>query len=183
GHGTHVAGIALGRALSGRRGVAPGANLVDMLVGSAAPTEAAVIAALDKCIERRVDWNIRVATLSLSLGGSANGLSASAMAVNRAVQAGIVVTCAIGNSGPANIVPPPASADYAITVAGAFDQGTIDRTDDTLYAGSNRGPRLDDGDLDTLEEMKPDVTAYGESIDSCRNNTTNQYRILTGTSM
>jgi len=183
GHGTHVAGIALGRLNGAYRGVAPDAGLIDMLVGNVAPVEIAVIRALDKCIERRVDWSIRVATLAMDLGASDNGLSASAQAVNRVVQAGIVVTCATANSGPLVEVPPPASADYAITVASAFDNATADRTDDTISSFSSRGPRPDDADLDLTEEFKPDVTAHGESIMSCDNDSVSGYVLNSGASM
>lgn len=191
-HGTHVAGIALGRVNpAGFRGVAPGASLVDIkatIGATGSLTDDAIISAFEKCITERVAWNIRVINCSFSSNSSDNGLDGNAQAANRCVQAGIFVAAAMGNSNLTNFVPSPASGDFVTAVAGAADLNTPDRTDDELYfisgtEGSNAGPRASDGDLDVSEEQKPDVTAYGEGVQSCRWDTVNGYMSLSGTSM
>jgi serine protease AprX len=187
GHGTHVAGIALGTGgPSGTyRGIAPGAGLVDVKVLNAAGSgsNAKVIAGIDRCIRRRLAWQIGVMNLSLGNNVPSNGRDALSLAVNRAVQAGIVAVVAAGNQGPASLIAAPAAADDAITVAAADDHGTVFRGDDTIAPFSSRGPRLSDGDADTADEQKPDVTAPGVGIRSAQFNTVNGYVALSGTSM
>jgi serine protease AprX len=103
GHGTHVAGIIGGNgANSGGqyRGIAPGVNLINLRVldERGAGAESAVIAAIDRAIELKATYNIRV--LNLSVGRPiyepyyADPLC---QAVSQAWQAGIVVVVAAGN--------------------------------------------------------------------------------------
>ena len=191
GHGTHVAGIAAGTGgPNGPRGVAPGAGLVDIRVFGAtggAP-QSRVVAAIDKCIERRHAWNIRVINLSLGSTTASAGDDAQAAAANRAVQAGIVVCASTGNDNLHKIAS-PAAADHVIAVGATDDQGTIDRTDDVRWegvfgnGGSNFGPRLDDGDSDSEDELKPTCAAPGRGIRAPQFNTTTGYVEKTGTSM
>ncbi len=185
-HGTHVAGIALGTGgVSGTyRGNAPGAGLVDIRIGGIGgiPT-AAIFRGYDKIIERRVAWGIKVVNMSFRAGVHSNGTDAHSQMVNRIVREGVVVAIAASNDGPANSIPPPAAADFAITVASAFDQGTIQRIGDVISGYSSRGPRLNDGDGITEDEQKPDVTAYGQTIHSAQFNTTSGYVDMSGTSM
>ena len=191
GHGTHVAGIAAGTGgPNGPRGVAPGAGLVDIRVFGAtggAP-QSRVVAAIDKCIERRHAWNIRVINLSLGSTTASAGDDAHAAAANRAVQAGIVVCASTGNDNLHKIAS-PAAADHVIAVGATDDQGTIDRTDDVRWegvfgnGGSNFGPRLDDGDSDSEDELKPTCAAPGRGIRAPQFNTTTGYVEKTGTSM
>ena len=187
GHGTHVAGIALGTGGSSGavRGIAPGAGLVDIKVLGAggSGTDAGVIAGIDRCIRRRTAWHIGVINLSLGNGTPSNGRDAVSMAVNRAVQAGIVVVVAAGNRGTTTPITAPAAADDALTVAASDDHGTVFRGDDTIAPFSNRGPRLNDGDADTADERKPEVTAPGVHIFSARADTVSGYLELSGTSM
>ena len=110
GHGTHVAGIIGGNgANSGGkyRGIAPGVNLINLRVldERGAGAESAVIAAIDRAIDLKATYNIRV--LNLSLGRPiyepyyADPLC---QAVSAAWQAGIVVVVAAGNEGRNNSV-------------------------------------------------------------------------------
>ena len=71
----------------------------------------------------------------------------------------------MGNDGTKR-VPSPASADGAISIGAVNDRNTVNRTDDVMASYSNWGPRLDDGDDDEWDELKPDVTAYGSGITS-----------------
>jgi serine protease AprX len=187
GHGTHVAGIAMGTGGGNTEnvGIAPQAGLVDVKVienyglGNAGNS----IAGMEWCIENKNQYNIRV--LSLSYGtifGESDGSDEESLVVNKAVEEGLVVVVAIGNDG-SNRVTSPAAADGAIAVGSMDDRGSIDRSDDTLSSFSNTGPRRDDGDEDRLDELKPDVVAYGDSIMSAQANTNAAYVAHSGTSM
>ena len=190
-HGTHVAGTALGVDPNGTySGVASGAGLVDVKVLNSAGsgTWASVIAGIDWCIANRATYNIKVLNMSLGGGWPCNGKCAACMAVDRAVDAGLVVCVAAGNSGWTGAMPSPAAADRAITVGALDDRGTVVRNDE-LHAGfSNSGPRTSDNDDDGIDEEKPDVVAPGVAIYAPKGihpgqNPPNQYQNLQGTSM
>jgi len=101
GHGTHCAGIiaGTGEASGGRyRGVAPGATLMNVRVldseGSGYLSD--VIAGIEWAVDNGAD------VISISLGGSHSGdvyAKPDGMAVNAAMDAGVVVCVAAGNSG------------------------------------------------------------------------------------
>lgn len=186
GHGTHVAGIALGTGgVSGLyRGAAPGAGLIDIQIFKPgfSTTDAIILQACDKVIQRHVAWNIGVVNMSFCKYVASDGTDAISQIVNRIVREGIVVSAAAGNLGSSFICPPGAS-DFAMTIASAYDQGTIIRSDDILSSFSSLGPRMNDGDGISVDELKPDVTAYGENIHSAQSNTTSGYMDLSGTSM
>jgi len=209
GHGTHVAGTALGTGSSNRVhvGVAPGAYLVDVKVltdvgGTNSQTS---INGLQWTINNRdTDWEgnqsgIDIASMSLGSVSSPNsddtgdnGSSAEARLVNNASESGIVMVCAMGNDGRQR-VPSPASADSCISVAAVNDKNTIDRTDDSIADYSNWGPRDDDNDDDEMDELKPDVSAPGSNIIAPEHaagsnpfidsNADNDYTEMSGTSM
>ncbi|MFZ7943252.1 S8 family serine peptidase [Neobacillus sp. 19] len=111
-HGTHVAGII---AANGKiKGVAPEAKIVAYRAlgpGGGGTTEQ-VLAAIDQAIKDKVD------IVNLSLGNSINGPDLPiSLALNRAVDKGVVAVAASGNSGP-NIwtVGSPGTASKAISV-------------------------------------------------------------------
>ncbi len=197
-HGTHVAGIALGRQMGALRGVATGAGLVDVQVFRTgfSTTAAVIIQAVDVCITNKVAWNIGVINMSLGACFNSNGGDAMSQSVNAAVNAGMVAAVSMGNAGGScgsagnMIVPSPAAADEAITVQASSYQGNVDRANDTVATGFYlTGPRLSDGDLDTKDEQKPDVTAPGTNfnggagVQSAAFNTVNGYVRKQGTSM
>lgn len=184
GHGTHVAGIALGTGggLGTFRGVAPNANLIDMLIGSAAPSASAAMRAVDKCIERKNAWGIHVIQTSFSIGANDDGQSALCQIFNLASQQGIVIVAAAGNNG-GNTLASPAAADDIITVASFDDLNTVLTGDDVISGFSNFGPRLSDGDGSSLDELKPDVAAPGSNITSAQANSVAGTVSLGGTSM
>ncbi len=184
GHGTHVAGSALGTGDASRvhMGTAPGAGLIDIkvLTDGGGTNSQYSLAGLQWMINNAdTNWGvnssyngIQIASMSYgSLGGGPlfpgdqgdNGTSAEANLVNQATDAGIVCVVAIGNDG-SNRVPSPGSADGAVTIGSVNDQNTITRDDDEMSDFSNYGPRLSDNDDDELDEQKPDVTAYGSNI-------------------
>ena len=186
GHGTHVAGIALGTGDSSREhvGIAPGAYLVDVKVFTdvGRSNTQYTISGINWTINNvNTDWGNNASSrgidiISMSFGRARspvgddtgdNGTSAEARMVNDAWDAGIVPVCAMGNDG-ANYVAAPASADRCIAVAASDDRDTVTRADDIVADYSNYGPRQDDGDSDSWDELKPDVIAPGTSIYSAQ---------------
>jgi hypothetical protein len=147
-----------------------------------------ILMGIEKCIQRRTDWNIGVANMSLGGCAASNGSDSLSQAVNRMVMAGIVAVVAMGNTpncgDPNNLaqVNSPAAADYAISVAASDDHGQINRTLSTFATFSYTGPRLDDGDTDLSDELKPDVAAPGVNIHSAQFNTVSGYIDKSGTS-
>jgi minor extracellular serine protease Vpr len=111
-HGTHVAGVI---AANGRmRGMAPDSKIVAYRAlgpGGSGTTEQ-VIAAIDEAIKDKVD------ILNLSLGNDVNGPDLPiSMALNKAVDEGIVAVTSSGNSGPNRwTVGSPGTASKAISV-------------------------------------------------------------------
>lgn len=185
GHGTHVAGIAMGTGGGSEYiGVAPQARLVDVKVmerwGSGNMGE--FIVGVEWCVEYKDEFDIRI--MSMSVGGNydSDGSDAGSQAINAAWDEGIICVTSIGNGGT-NTIGPPASADNVITVGAIDDQGTITRADDQIWDSSNYGPRQSDDDSDDMDELKPDVVAPGVNIMSAKSNTIGTYIEYDGTSM
>lgn len=179
GHGTHIAGIITGSASAATGvtpgyagGVAPGAHLVNVRVLGANGTglTSDVIAGIDWVIANRARYNIRV--INLSLGHSVMEPVATdplCEAVERAVQAGIVVVASAGNRGKAENGAPilggitsPGNSPYAITVGALNTWNTVSRDDDSVTTYSSRGPTRFD------LAVKPDVVAPGNKIVSLK---------------
>ena len=192
GHGTHVAGIAIGTQSGTRRGMAPGAGLVDCqtTLQCGPPSWLDVIECFEQILLNDPTWGVDVVNLSLrqcTSGGqtiTTDGTDAASKMANHLVARGINVVAAAGNDGPGNVgLTSPCAADNAICVAAMGDQGTQNRADDLIANFSSRGPRANDGDLDGLDESKPDVSAPGVTISSAQANTLNGFVNLSGTSM
>src|SRR6202167_1218753 len=110
GHGTHVAGIVGGNGSSSDqqgafrtfKGIAPNANIVDLRVldQNGASSDSVVIAAIQKAVQLKSQYNVRVINLSLGRQ-SFEGCSLDPLcqAVEAAWKAGIVVVVAAGNEG------------------------------------------------------------------------------------
>ncbi|PAE18016.1 hypothetical protein CHH91_00485 [Virgibacillus sp. 7505] len=111
-HGTHVAGI-IG-ANGKMKGIAPDADIYSYraLGPGGTGTSVQVIAAIEKAVEDKMD------IINLSLGSSVNGPDwPTSLAVNKAVELGVIVVTANGNEGPANwTVGSPATATKALSV-------------------------------------------------------------------
>jgi len=168
GHGTHVAGIALGngtRSQGKYKGMAPEANLIAVkaLDKNGSGKDSQIIKGIQWCLENKGKYNIRV--LSLSLGSPAAGPAQEdplCQAVEKAWQAGIVVCAAAGNEGPeAGTIDSPGIDPKIITVGAMDDQRTPDRSDDKIADFSSRGPTKDG-------VTKPDLLAPGKGIISLR---------------
>ncbi len=188
GHGTHVAGTAMGTGAGAGdgeyKGVAPQARLVDIKVmdrwGSGVMGEA--IRGIEWCVEHKDEFNIRV--MSMSIGGNyqSDGQDAGSRAVNAAADEGVISVIAVGNGG-SNTIGPPGAADKAITVGALDDKATVTRDDDEWWSSSNIGPRQDDGDTDHIDELKPDILAPGVDIMAPKSDTPSGYIQFDGTSM
>ncbi len=178
GHGTHVAGIVGGTGAASQekfRGVAYECDFViaKVLRGNGGGLMSDVIAGMEFCI----DQGVRVINLSLG-GGSANdGTDAVSVACDNAVDEGVVVCVAAGNSGPGGkTVGSPACARKVITI-GATDK------QDGIASYSSRGSTSDG-------RVKPDVCFPGSSIIAARAKNTAMgtpfndfYTTASGTSM
>ncbi|NEY72917.1 S8 family serine peptidase [Bacillus mesophilus] len=111
-HGTHVAGII---AADGKiQGVAPKAQIIAYraLGPGGMGTSEQVIAAIEKAIKDKVD------VINLSLGNNVNGPDwPTSLALNKAVEHGIVAVTSSGNSGPEMwTVGSPGTSSKAISV-------------------------------------------------------------------
>ena len=125
-----------------------------------------VIAGIDWAVANRVRYGIRV--MNLSLGHAVAEPSATdplCQAVQRAVQAGIVVVASAGNYGLTSTGAPvlggitsPGNSPYALTVGAIDTAGTVDRSDDKVAPYSSRGPTAFD------MAVKPDVVAPGTRL-------------------
>jgi serine protease AprX len=167
GHGTHVAGLIGGRQQAEDRavqGVAPLVRFVGMKVldASGRGRTSNVIRALEFAVANRRRLGIDI--INLSLGHPIFEAAATdplVQAVEKAVQAGIIVVASAGNYGVgANGqvgfagITSPGNAPSAITV-GAFNHNdTAARGDDRLSLYSSRGPTWYDG------LAKPDLSEH-----------------------
>jgi len=132
-HGTHTAGIAAGIfnpslnavvdgvLINGMSGIAPGAWLGNYNVFPGDVTNARsedILNAVDAAVADGMD------VLNLSLGGSFHGNNdLLAIGLDNAVDAGVVVAVAAGNSGPGpNTIESPGRARKVITVAASTNQ-------------------------------------------------------------
>lgn len=177
GHGTHVAGIvgsagvdSTGSGFSRTfKGVAPGVNLINLRVldANGSGDDADVIAAIQRAIQLKSAYNIRV--INLSLGRpvfESYTLDPLCQAVEAAWKAGIVVVTAAGNSGRDNslgthgygTIIAPGNDPYVITVGAMNAKGTTYRWDDQVASYSSKGPTLVD------HVVKPDLVAPGNNI-------------------
>jgi len=173
GHGTHVAGILVGDghdSSGGRRGIAPGASLLveKVLDETGQGYISNVIAAIDYAIANRDALGIRVINLSVAATVAESYMNDPlALAARRAVEAGIVVVTAAGNSGTNTTgesqyggIGSPGNAPWVITVGASMRTANAGIRDNAVAPFSSRGPTA----IDSL--AKPDLVAPGVSIES-----------------
>ena len=176
GHGTHVAGIIGGNGAASASGysrqytgIAPGANIINLRVldANGGGSDSAVIAAIDRAIDLKDVYNIRVINLSLGRPVQESyALDPICQAVEAAWNAGITVVVAAGNNGRTNYnvtqgyatINSPANDPYVITVGAVSGHSTESRTDDAIASFSSKGPSF----IDHI--AKPDVVAPGNGI-------------------
>jgi CheY-like chemotaxis protein len=136
--------------------IAPQAGLVDIKVGDASgPDPAAEMRALEKVYEKQRDWGINVVVMMSGGSASLDGRETRQQLIDLLSGQGIVVVAATGGNTNDAPVTGPGAATRAIGVSAANIMNTVDRGDDV--APYVRGPRMDDGDMDQLDELKPEV--------------------------
>jgi serine protease AprX len=172
GHGTPVASAAAGNGAGSAgkyTGMATRAKIINLRVLSdnGVGQDSYVIAAIDRAIQLKAQYNIRV--INLSLGRPVYESYAQdplCQAAERAWKAGIVVVAAAGNEGRNNTVgtngygtiSSPGNHPLVITVGAMRDMGTLSRYDDVMASYSSKGPSL----IDHI--VKPDILAPGNRI-------------------
>src|SRR5437773_6304181 len=177
GHGTHVAGVVGGNGKDSSgvgftrmfRGMAPNVNLINLRVldQNGAGTESGVIAAIDRAIQLKNPYNIRVLNLSLAHPiYESYKLDPLCQEVEAAWKAGIVVVVAAGNYGRENsygrhgygTIASPGNDPYVITVGATNMNGSSSRDNDTIASYSSKGPTIVD------HIAKPDLVAPVNSV-------------------
>ena len=181
GHGTHVAGIAAGNGANSAcpactrhlQGMAPDANIVNLRVldANGAGKDSWVIQAIDRAIQLRSKYNIRVLNLSLGHPVVESYLrDPVCREVEAAWRAGIAVVVAAGNDGRDDsaatsgyaTINSPANDPYVITVGAMKSLDTPGRDDDRIASYSAKGPTA----IDHI--VKPDLVAPGNLVVSLR---------------
>lgn len=166
GHGTLVAGVISGTR-TGAQGVAPGARLISAraIDEHGAGTTADAIEAIDWLVDNAEQTGLRI--LHLSIGAAPHESFTHdplALAVESALDAGIVVVAAAGNYGRSDGaevyggILSPGTHPGVITVGATDPHGTARRSDDHVAPFSSRGPTLFDG------LGKPDLVAPGVAL-------------------
>lgn len=171
GHGTHVAGIVAANGTL--KGVAPDALLYafKVLDDTGSGQDSGIIAAMEKAVDPDVDptTDDGADVINMSLGGYGAANSPLSEAANAAMNAGVMVVVAAGNSGSSyNTIGSPGNAEKVLTVGAIDKQGTI-----AFF--SSRGPVVG------ANYVKPEVLAPGVDINSLKPG--NSYTKLSGTSM
>jgi subtilisin family serine protease len=158
GHGSHVSGTVAGVDNEiGVIGVAPSASLygIKVLNRSGRGYVSDIIEGMQWAIDNQMD------VINMSLGGDTY-VEAYEIATNAVLDAGVVMVCSAGNSGPAeNTVGYPARFEGVIAVA-ATDSA------DAIASFSSRGPEVD--------VAAPGVSVYSTTKDG-------GYATMSGTSM
>ena len=177
GHGTHCAGITAGTGAPGNEyvGVAPQAQLVGVKVldEGGSGSFATVMAGMEWTVDKRHDFNIRAASMSLGGFGLIEWTSSEQESVNRManemVRSGVALFIAAGNNGVAAQIGTPGSAEDAITV-GALDKDT------SIAIYSSQGP-TEEG------RVKPNIAFVGSNVFAPEANSGDGYIDYSGTSM
>ena len=174
GHGTHVAGIAVGRQPGGDlKGVAPGADLVAIQVFSYIPSWDDVGSYFSDQIKGleyvySLLGTHAIASANMSLGGGSYSDycddDSRKPIIDQLRSAGVAVTISTGNSGYCFALGTPACISSAVAV------GASDSNDDA-YAGNNWHP------------VMQDIFAPGVTINSALATGDTDYGLKTGTSM
>ncbi len=183
GHGTHCAGILASSGYSSKgkyRGIAPEANILSIKVldekGNGKTSD--ILSAVQWIIDSKEVYKTKIVNFSLgAIAQYRERKDPLVKAANRAIDNGMVVVAAVGNSGPMrNTILSPATSRYVISV-GALDNNRTPETDDDFIASfSSRGPTID-------RVRKPDLIAPGVDVMSLSYKSLNNYTSLSGTSM
>ncbi len=147
GHGTHVAGIAVGTGISS--GVAQGAKILAYRALNAAG--AGTMSSTIEAIERAVEDGAHIINMSLGAAGVSHDNPLN-LAVREAVKRGVLVVASAGNNGPQwGTISSPGSEALALTVGALGANNGVARF-------SSRGP------VRSSFSLKPDISAPGVGI-------------------
>ena len=131
------------------------------------------MAGMEWTVEKRHEFNIRAASMSLGGPGAIEWTSAEEESVNRManemMRKGVALFIAAGNSAGTATIGTPGSAEDVITV-GALDKDTA------IAVYSSQGP-TEEG------RIKPNLAFVGSSVNAPDANTGDGYVALSGTSM
>ena len=177
GHGTHCAGITAGTGAPTYDyvGVAPQAQLVGVKVldSGGSGSFATVMAGMEWTVDKRHDFNIRAASMSLGGPGVIEWTSSEEESVNRManemMRSGIALFIAAGNAAISAQIGTPGSAEDVITV-GSLDKNTA------IAVYSSQGP-TEEG------RVKPNIAFVGSDVMAPDFNTGDGYTSKSGTSM
>lgn len=183
GHGTHCAGILAGSGYASKgkyKGIAPEANILSIKVlddnGNGNTSD--ILSTVQWILDKKEVYKTRI--INFSLGAIAQNRERRdplVKAANKAIDNGLIVVAAVGNSGPLrNTILAPATSRHVISVGALDDKRTPDLSDDVIAEFSSRGPTLD-------RIKKPDLIAPGVNIMSLSNTNHTGYTNLSGTSM
>ncbi|MEG1805563.1 MAG: S8 family serine peptidase [Clostridia bacterium] len=181
GHGTMVAGMAIGSGLTscGKYcGIAPRAKVVAVksMNEDGAGSSMDILRGMQWVYDNRRKYGINV--LCMSLGAESMGsIDPLMQGAETLCQAGICVVTASGNSGGKSTIKSPGISPQSIT-AGSFDDfRTLSRDDDKVAAFSSCGP--------TVLGSKPDLLVNGVNICGASDFslTKNMYETYSGTSV
>jgi serine protease AprX len=157
GHGTHMAGLIVGRdaastpsgyasgSASQFTGIAPDARVVDVKAGAfdGSVDVSQVIAGINWVTQHAHDPGFNIRVISLSYGTDStqpSQVDPLAFAVEQAWKAGIVVVVAGGNDGtPAQVLANPGYDPYVLAVGADDPQGTVAYANDTVPDFTSRG--------------------------------------------
>jgi serine protease AprX len=174
GHGTHCSGIVAGTGANNYQhiGVAPKAKLVGIKIGGSSIPMDAAMRGVEWAIDNKDKFGIDILSNSWGLyfGGPANqnGNSAISRLMDEAVEAGLVVFVAAGNTAISMTVYAPADSERAMAVGSVNDNHV-------LSYFSSQGPTADG-------RIKPDIAAIGEGVTSPNANSGGGYGGFSGTS-
>jgi serine protease AprX len=166
GHGTFLASLIAGDGTGPTAGTAlrgmSTARVLSVKIGGASGTAdtTTLLAGLQWVVAHKDRYGIGVLNLSLGTpAGDSWHLDPLNVAVEHAVDAGIAVVVAAGNTGPdPQTVTKPGDDPLVLTVGASDDRGTPGRSDDLVPRFSAQGPTK----ADLL--AKPDVVAPGARL-------------------
>lgn len=182
GHGTFVAGVAIGSGVtSGGKysGIAPEANIISLkaLNEKGEATAVTILEAMQWVYDNHEKYNIKV--VCMSFGSEPLGIKDPIMkGAEKLWQEGITIVSAGGNSGPEReTIKSPGVSKKIITIGGLNDNrnqlGEYNERNFDVAEFSSRGP--------AFNRIKPDLLAPSVNITSCSH--TGGYRQMSGTSV
>ncbi len=178
GHGTFVTGLIMATKDNevGIAGIAQNVYVMPLKVFGSANTTATsiIVSAINYAAEQRELFDSTsgaqgtdISVINMSLGGESGDTTMKA-AVDRAIQAGIIVICAAGNDGDATASYP---AQYAIGVGSTDSENNVSYYSQRLSAANGAG-----------YENKVWVSAPGQGVTSLYYESTTSYVSASGTS-